>query len=513
MTGTADVSTYDVVVIGGGPVGENAAEYAIKGSSRTAAIVEHELVGGECSYWACMPSKGLLGPGAALAAASGLPGARERLTQPTPDVDAVLGWRDTITHQRDDSSQVEWASGARIDVIRGHGQIVGEREVEVGHRGERSDGGYDSGERSDGGCHRGERSDGGCHRRIVAREAVVVATGSTASVPPIPGLREARPWTSRDATNMLDVPGRMVVLGGGVVACEAATWLLDLGVRDLTMVIRGDRLLPKAEPFVGEQVAAGLVRRGVDIRFGAQISAVERPDVADTGYGHIHGGPARVTVDEGGGSSVLEVDEILVAAGRAPATSDLGLDVLGVTDSGPLRVDDHMTVPGHRWLYAVGDVNGRVALTHMGKYQGRVAGDVIAARAQGRPLDGARFTASADRDAIPQVVFTRPEMASVGRTEAQAREDGVDVVIAEADIAVAGSYLVSPDYAGHAKLVIDRSRDVLIGATFVGADTAELVHSATVAVVGEVRIDRLWHAVPSYPTVSEVWLRLLEQLH
>ncbi|AZG46377.1 dihydrolipoyl dehydrogenase family protein [Gordonia insulae] len=497
MTGATDISTYDVVVIGGGPVGENAADYAIRGSDRTAAIIEHELVGGECSYWACMPSKGLLGPGAALAAAAGLPGAREQLSNPTPDVTAVLGWRDTITHRRDDSSQVDWASGAGIEVIRGHGRIVGEREVAVGDGGESG---------------RGERSDGGFDRRIVAREAVVVATGSTASVPPIPGLREARPWTSRDATNMVEVPERMVVLGGGVVACEAVTWLLDLGVRDLTMVIRGDRLLPKAEPFVGEQVATGLARRGVDIRFGAQISAVERPDVADTGYGHIHGGPARVTVDEGAGSSVLDVDEILVAAGRSPATTDLGLDVLGIESTGPLRVDDHMGVPGHPWLYAVGDVNGRVALTHMGKYQGRVAGDVIAARAEGHPLDGARFTASADRDAIPQVVFTRPEMASVGRTEAQARDDGIDVVIAETDIAVAGSYLVSPDYAGHAKLVIDRSRDVLVGATFVGAETAELVHSATVAVVGEVTVDRLWHAVPSYPTVSEVWLRLLESL-
>lgn len=472
--------SYDVVVIGGGPVGENAADYAIRGSTRTAVIVEHELLGGECSYWACMPSKGLLGPGAALAAAGLLPGARERLRGPEPDPGAVLRWRDTITSGRDDAGQVDWARGAGIDVVRGHGRIVGDRTVAV------------------------------VDRVLRAREAVVIATGSTATIPPIRGLREARPWTSRDATNVVEVPERIVVLGGGVVACEAATWLLDLGVRELTMVVRGPALLPKAEPFAGERVAAGLTERGARIRFGAQITEVSRPDVADTGYGRVHGGPARITLDDG---QRIDVDEILVAAGRSPATTALGLDVLGLDDSGPVRVDDHLTVPGHPWLYAVGDVNGRVALTHMGKYQARVAGDVISARAQGHPLDGERFTASADHHAIPQVVFTRPEMASAGRTEAQARDDGLDVVVAEADIDVAGSYLRGPDYSGHAKLVVDRARGVLVGATFVGPDTGELVHAATVAIIGEVPLERLWHAVPSYPTLSEIWLRLLDELH
>ncbi|MEE4022225.1 NAD(P)/FAD-dependent oxidoreductase [Gordonia sp. PKS22-38] len=479
MDGDSQTSTYDVVVIGGGPVGENAADYAIRGSDRTAVIIEHELVGGECSYWACMPSKGLLGPGSALAAAAALPGARERLSDTAPDRSGVLGRRDEITGGRDDTSQVEWARNAGIDVIRGHGRIVGEREVAVDER------------------------------RVAAREAVVVATGSVASIPPITGLREARPWTSRDATNLVDVPERIVVLGGGVVACEAATWLLDLGVRELTMVIRGNRLLPKNEPFVGEMVADALTARGADIRFGTEFESVERPDAADTGYGHLHGGPARVTLS---GGDVVEVDEILVAAGRRPATRELGLSGIGVEESGPLGVDDHMVVAGHPWLYAVGDVNGRVALTHMGKYQARVAGDVIAARAEGRNLDSPRYSAFADHGAVPQVVFTRPEVSAVGVTEEQARADGIDVTVAEMDIAVAGTYLLDPDYSGHAKLVIDRARDVVVGATFVGAGTAELVHSATVAVVGEVPVDRLWHAVPSYPTVSEVWLRLLESL-
>ncbi|QMU21480.1 dihydrolipoyl dehydrogenase family protein [Gordonia rubripertincta] len=481
-------TSYDVVVIGGGPVGENAADYAIRGSDRTAAIVEHELMGGECSYWACMPSKALLGPGNALGEARSLAGSRERASASNPDADGVLGWRDTVTGRlddgaatHDDAGQVRWAKSAGIEVIRGHGRIVGEKQVQVGDR------------------------------LLTAREAVVVATGSTASVPPIPGLREALPWTSRDATNILDIPERVVVLGGGVVACEAATWLLDLGVRGLVMAIRGDRLLPKMEPFAGERVADALRERGADIRFGTTIDSVERPDAADTGYGRLHGGPAIVRLT-GDGAGELTVDEILVAAGRAPATTDVGLDAVGLAAKGPLRVDDHLTVPAHSWLYSVGDVNGRNALTHMGKYQARVAGDVIAARAEGRDLDGSRYVASSDHAAVPQVVFTRPEISSVGLTREQATAAGIDVRVAEGKIAVAGSYLLGPDYSGYASLVVDAEREVLVGATFVGSQTGELVHSATVAIVGEVPLSRLWHAVPSYPTVSEVWLRLLDQL-
>ncbi|WP_374237992.1 NAD(P)/FAD-dependent oxidoreductase [Gordonia sp. 'Campus'] len=484
--------TYDVVVIGGGPVGENVADYAIRGSDRTAVVIEHELMGGECSYWACMPSKALLGPGAALASARALAGARERVSGERPDPAAVLGWRDTVTSRdesgpghgglgHDDAGQVRWAEGAGIHVLRGHGRISGERQVTVGDT------------------------------VVTARHAVVVATGSTASIPSTPGLVEANPWTSRDATNVVEIPDRVLVLGGGVVACEAVTWLLDLGAREVVMAIRGDRLLPKMEPFVSQRVADALRARGADIRFGTTIESVDRPDAAHTGYGRIHGGPATVHL-AGDGAGDVVVDEILVAAGRSPATGDLGLETVELEPGGPIRVDDQLTVADRPWLYAVGDVNGRNALTHMGKYQARVAGDVIAARAEGRALDDPRFVASADHGAVPQVVFTRPGVASVGVTEKQARDSGVDVRVADGDISVAGSYLVDADYSGHACLVVDAKRDVLVGATFVGAQTADLVHSATVAIVGEVPLSRLWHAVPSYPTVSEVWLRLLDQL-
>lgn len=473
---------FDVIVIGGGPAGENAAAYAIAGSDRTAALVEHELVGGECSYWACMPSKALLRPVEVLGTARHMPGVEEKVNAYGLDTEAVLARRDGFTHNLDDSSQVLWADSVGIDVIRGTARITGVREVKVGDR------------------------------VLRARHAVVLATGTRASVPDLPGLRDALPWTSRDATNVREVPARLAVVGGGVVACEAATWMHELGADEVTLLVRGSALLERTEPFAGELVAEKLRKHGVNVRFGTSLQTASRPGAADTGVGRIHGGPVTLTVSGDGSDSELTVDELLVATGRTPATTGLGLDLLGLPDHGYVGVDDHLTVTGvdGEWLYAVGDVNGRALLTHMGKYQARVCGDVIAARAEGRPLDGPRFVASADHGQVPQVVFTTPEVAAVGRTESQARADGLDTEVVTVDIDVAGAALSRDDYSGRASLVIDRATDTVVGATFVGSGVAELVHAATVAVVGKVPLESLWHAVPSYPTVSEVWLRLLE---
>jgi pyruvate/2-oxoglutarate dehydrogenase complex dihydrolipoamide dehydrogenase (E3) component len=477
--------SWDVVVVGGGSAGENAAQYAVQGSERSAVIVEAELVGGECSYWACMPSKALLRPIELAAAGRAVPGVAQMLSG-SLDVDAVLARRDDFTHHHDDSGQVQWANGAGIDVIRGQGRLTGVKTVEV-------------------------TADDGSVRTARAEHAVVLATGTTASIPPVPGLREALPWTSRDVTNLREVPRRVAVVGGGVVACESTTWLHGLGAEEVMLLERESRLLGHLEPFAGELLAGQFDERGITVLLGTDVESVIRPDAQDTGVGHIHGGPATVTAQ----GRTFEVDEIVVAAGRTPQSAKLGLDSVQVNVSeshGFVITDDHLAVLGGAdWLYAVGDINGRALLTHMGKYQGRIAGDVIAARAEGRPADGSRHIDIADHDMIPAVVFTDPQVASVGLTEAAARHKGVEVETLEYDLAqVAGASLLRDDYVGRAKLVVNRPTDTLIGATFVGAEVAELLHSATTAIVGKVNLQTLWHAVPSYPTASEVWLRLLE---
>ncbi|KZX19985.1 dihydrolipoyl dehydrogenase family protein [Rathayibacter tanaceti] len=472
---------FDLIVIGAGPVGENIADRAVQGGL-TAAVVESELVGGECSYWACMPSKALLRAPMALRAARDLPGAAQAVGGGV-DVAALLEHRDSVTSHFDDRGQVQWLEGAGIELVRGHGRLSGEREVTVtGPEGE--------------------------VRVLRARSAVAVATGTTAVVPDIPGLRAASPWTSREATSAEEVPPRLIVIGGGVVACEMATAYAGMG-SSVTLIARSGLLSP-FEPFAGELVGSALRELGVDLRVGDSPAFVERR--AD--------GTIAVTLDDG---DVIEADEILAATGRAPHTADLGLDAVGLEPGSSLAVDDTMLVLGadgaplggdRPWLYGVGDVNHRALLTHQGKYQARAAGDVIVARATGAEVRDAPWgahVATADHEAVPQVVFTDPEVASVGLTAAAAEGAGYRTRVVDYEIgSVAGASLAAVGYTGTARMVVDEERKVVLGVTFVGKEVGELLHSATVAVVGEVPLSRLWHAVPSYPTISEIWLRLLE---
>jgi dihydrolipoamide dehydrogenase len=463
---------YDLVVIGAGPVGENVADRAVQGGL-SVAIVESELVGGECSYWACMPSKALLRAGSALRAARDVGGAAQAVTGRV-DVAATLARRDAIVHDWDDASQVEWLEGAGIDLVRGHGRLTGERRVTV-------------------------TGPDGTETVLVARHAVAISTGTAALLPDIPGLREARPWTSRDATGVREVPASLAILGGGVVGSEMATLFTSFGA-EVTVIARSG-LLGGVESFAGDAVTAALRGAGADIRTGVGVRAVRRGDDGDVVLSLSDGGEVRAA-------------EVLVATGRVPRTQDLGLESIGLEPGSWLHVDDTMRVRGHDWLYAVGDVNHRVLLTHQGKYQARQAGDVIAVRARGGHVDDRPWGAhvsTADDSAVPQVIFTDPEVAAVGHTEASARAAGLDIRVLDYDLSwLAGASTHADHYRGRARAIVDESRRVLVGATFVGPDVAELLHAATIAIVGEVPIDRLWHAVPSYPTVSEIWVRWLE---
>jgi pyruvate/2-oxoglutarate dehydrogenase complex dihydrolipoamide dehydrogenase (E3) component len=451
-------SEFDVVVIGAGPAGEVCAG-RLGESGLAVAVVEGHLVGGECSFYGCMPSKALLRPAQALAEARRIPGAREAITGEL-DVDAVLSRRDEVIHGLDDSVQLPWLEQRGVTVLRGHARLAGERRVELNGS------------------------------VIEAHKAVVLATGSEAALPPIPGLAEAQPWTNRMATTAAAVPARLIVLGGGVIGVELGQAWATLGSR-VTIVEAFPRLLGREEEFAAQLVHEALVGQGIDVRVGSPATAIAR---------HERGVSVRLESGE-----ELEADDLLVAVGRRPATRDLGLETVGLEPGRYVDVDTTMRVPGREWLYTIGDANGRSLLTHMGKYQARIAAESIL----GREIP---IQPHAAGPLAPRVVFTEPQVAAVGHTLASALDACIDARAVDVETSsTAGGSFYGRGAAGISRIVVDDERRVLVGATFSGADVSEFLHAATIAIVGEVPLETLWHATPSFPTRSEVWLRLLEQ--